>query len=170
MSLKQIAVCLLFLGACSKPPPSPLSGAKPVEVEQVAEVLDGEFHFAGKIADRVYMVPSQEWIGTGFSQSWTAFREALGPWTAEDNDCDDFARGAAFFAQLLHHNTKGRPPASALAFGEFWYQRRDGVGHAINFFLYREGSALKVGYFEPQTGQPLILTPKEIESCIAWRL
>lgn len=116
-------------------------------------------------------LPTANWITNGFSQSWIGFRESLGAWTSEENDCDDFARGAAFFAQLLHHNTEGRPKSSALAFGEFWYQQRDNRGgHAINFYVYRVGTNMHVGFFEPQTGQGVTLTKQEIDSCYAWRL
>lgn len=87
-------------------------------------------------------------------------------WTPESEDCDDFARFAAAYAGLLHVRSK---VPTGLAFGEFAYLRsafNGGGGHAINAFVTREDGKLALNFFEPQNGQPLNLTPGEIESCV----
>lgn len=133
-------------------------------------LLVSTFGIAGSMADDDYMLPAKGWVNGEFANGWFNFKATLGGWSEQDNDCDDFARGAAFFAQLLNHNTPRKPKPSALAFGEFWYRQDTGDLHAINFFVYRDGTALKVGYFEPQSCSQIVLSPKEIKSCYSWRL
>ena len=115
------------------------------------------------IADRAYACPAKEWVTGPFSSAlWRLQTELeIDRWLEEANDCDDFARVAAGFAQILHRRTPDRPPATALAFGEFWYLRTDGAGHAINLALHTSGA---ITFYEPQTRREVILTEAEKES------
>jgi hypothetical protein len=151
---------------------APQTSPVPIEADPLYDALMAlGFNPVGVFADSAYLLPSRSWVESTFAKSWFDFKASLGPWTAEDNDCDDFARGAAFLAELLHHNTKDRPAKTSLAFGEFWYIRHeDNGGHAINFYAYREEGVIKVGFFEPQTCLPVTLTEKEISSCVHFRL
>jgi len=136
-------------------------------------------YYKGVVADGHYALPTEEWVRTSFSSSFKTFKDSIikGPWVSEENDCDDFARAAAFFAQLLHHNTQNKLSNTGLAIGEFWYTMRDrkeglAIGaHAINFILVRDKSEnIRVLFFEPQISQVVELTDKEIRSCFYWRL
>jgi len=117
---------------------------------------------ATSIADRQYAMPTRNFLEGAFSSalwSFQAFFKTL-DWTAEANDCDDFARIAAGFAQILHFLTPGRPPATALAVGELWYVKDTGEGHAINIALCGT-DANDVVCYEPQTRKVVLLTPTE---------
>lgn len=123
------------------------------------------------IADRVYVLPTRQWVAGPFAEALRTlqFEFRVKRWTAEDNDCDDFARLAAAFAQVLHTNTPGHAPATALAFGEFGYMKQDFTGgHAINFVLTGPGPE-DVLFFEPQTGQFVTLTAQEKSAVIMLR-
>jgi len=111
------------------------------------------------IADRRYAMPTRGFIMGAFSKAlWTlqAFFKVLN-WTEDANDCDDFARLAASFAQILHFLTPGRPPASALAVGEFWFVQDDGTGHAIDLAVCGN----EVMAYEPQTRNEIELSADE---------
>lgn len=125
----------------------------------------------GIIADKAYMVPTLDWVQTDFYRAFAGFKLSLGTsrWSGEDNDCDDFARFAAFFAEYLHHNTPTRASGTSLAFGEFWYTRDIGGLHAVNVFLYKDKEEIKIGFLEPQNGQILKLSFSEIHSCYYYR-
>lgn len=114
------------------------------------------------IADRKYAMPTRNFILGAFSAAlWTfqAFFKILN-WTEEANDCDDFARISAGFAQILHFLTPGRPPATALALGEFWYLQDAGGGHAINIGV----CGTEIVAYEPQTRQEVQLSETEKSS------
>lgn len=126
---------------------------------------------AGKFADAAYALPDAGWVGDEFALAFRSFIMQLkqGTWTSEANDCDDFARAAAFFAQYLHHNTPDKSKGTSLAFGEFWYEPSGGP-HAINIFVYRDAAgALRVGFFEPQTFMVVQLSVREWQSCAYYR-
>ena len=126
-----------------------------------------------RIADANYALPSKKWFETSFSSSYANFLFQLkeSKYKKEENDCDDYARSCAFFAQLLHHNTIRKLQDTGIAVGEFWYTRDIGGDHAINFFLSRDDKgAVKVFFYEPQTQQIVTLSKKELESCSFWRL
>lgn len=111
------------------------------------------------VADRCYAMPTRGFVMGAFSSalwSFKSFFQVLN-WTEEANDCDDFARLAATFAQILHFLTPDRPPATALALGEFWFVRDDGTGHAINLALCGE----EVVAYEPQTRNEVTLSADE---------
>jgi len=111
------------------------------------------------IADRKYAMATRGFILGAFSAAlWTfqAFFKLLN-WTEEANDCDDFARIGAGFAQILHFLTPGRPPATALAVGEFWYRTDKGSGHAIDLAICGD----EVVAYEPQKRQEVQLSATE---------
>jgi hypothetical protein len=150
--------------------PARASEFAPLTATDIREALWMVFSPTGALADDVYMLPARYWIEDRFSGAWLSFKSSLSPWSPEDNDCDDLARAAAFFAQFLHRNTTNRPAGTALAFGEFWFNRDLGGGHAVNFFLCRNSGKVTVEFFEPATGQVVQLSPTEIYSCRSWRL
>ena len=119
------------------------------------------------VVDRVYAKPTLEFLEGAFSKSLWSVQNFFGAasWSEEANDCDDFARCAAFLAQLLHYRTPGRPPASALAVGELWYVRDNGEGHAINIAFTDKG----VVCYEPQTRAIVTLSPAEKNNCFKIR-
>jgi hypothetical protein len=104
---------------------------------------------AWSIADRVYMMPTRAWIEGAYSDALASVQEFFHTqeYAEEENDCDDFARLAASFAQILHHNTPGHPPATALAFGELWYKCDDGINHVLNIAI----CGGEVVTYEPQS-------------------
>jgi hypothetical protein len=125
-----------------------------------------------QMADENYSCPSLNWVEEIFAPSLSSLLSQLSAdiWTPEDFDCDDFARMAAAYAGLLHHLTVGREKDTALAFGEFWYVRDIGGGHAINTTVVsgknNEATAI---FFEPQNSSIVNLSRTEIESCLGLR-
>lgn len=122
------------------------------------------------IVDRLYAMPTRNFIEGAFSwalKSFQAFFRVLN-WSEEANDCDDFARLAAAFAQILHYLTPGRPPATALAVGELWYVQDSGDGHAINIAVCGMEPTDVVCY-EPQTRKVVTLTATERGNIMAVR-
>jgi len=119
--------------------------------------------YATSIADRTYALPTLNFLGGAFSTALWSFQQFFEVlrWTPEANDCDDFARIAAGFAQMLHYLTPNRPPATALAVGELWYVKDSGEGHAINVALCGP-SPDGVVFYEPQTRQLVKLTDTEL--------
>lgn len=138
-----------------------LSGSQIAERLQAAGVQCFSWH----ISDRAYAMPTRNFITSAFSYALLAFQKFFGllGWTEEANDCDDFARLAAAFAQILHFLTPGRPLGTALAVGEFWYLQDSGGGHAINVAIC--GHELSdVVFYEPQTRRVVNLTDNEKQS------
>lgn len=117
------------------------------------------------LADRAYAMPSHQWLLGPFAASLGTlqFEFRVKQWSAEDNDCDDFARLAASFAQVLHVNTPDHPPATALAVGELWYVLDDGGAHAINIAICGPNIS-DVVFFDPQTRDVKTLSSKELTS------
>ena len=111
------------------------------------------------IVDRDYVGVDYSFVTGDFTKAlWSAKRFfGIYGWEAESFDCDDFARAAAALAQYLHHKTAGRPKDTALAFGELWYRKDNGEGHAINIFV----DAGNVFKFEPQTASFVELSAAE---------
>ena len=132
---------------------------------QLAEQLQaaGVASLSWHIADRNYALPTVNFLRGAFASALWSFQNffAVMSWTEEANDCDDFARLAAAFAQILHYLTPGRPECSALAVGEFWFQKDNGGGgHAINVACCGL-EASDVVFYEPQTRTVLHLTDTE---------
>jgi len=126
-------------------------------------------------ADETYILPEEWWVKTTFAQAWELTKAILhtNDYRPLTNDCDDFARLCAAYAQLLNNATilKLGIADASLAFGEFWYESAEGP-HAINAYIYPVGTGKEVGigFIEPQNGQTLDLTPNEIRSCSLLRL
>ena len=113
-------------------------------------------------ADRRYALPTRGFIEGAFSSALWSFQKffSILRWSEDAMDCDDFARIAAGFAQILHCLTPGRPPATALAVGELWDVGASGEGHAINVALCGGGPDDVVCY-EPQTRKVVELSVTE---------
>ena len=119
------------------------------------------------LIDEEYRFPSQEWVIGPFSQSLYSLQKFLGieTWTNDKNDCDDFARGAAFLAQVLNSKTIiNNPYQAGLAFGEFYYNDSLLGPHAINVFVYIKDGDVRVSFYEPQTRSIKYLSHKEVNS------
>lgn len=109
------------------------------------------------IADRSYAAMTRGFLEKAFSDSLKKWVWELGIRYRQDcEDCDDFARFAASVAQLW--NAKSENKGHALAFGEFWYVKDGGEGHAINVALVEGGAVV---FYEPQTQR--IVELSEIE-------
>ena len=137
-------------------PPQVLTGDQLQEALWQAGYTTGDW----SAADRRYAMPTREFLHGAFAAALASFLYffELRTWISEANDCDDFARLAAAFAQILHVRTPGRPPATALAVGEFWYVRDGGQGsHAINLAVIGD----EVVAYEPQTRREIQLSATE---------
>jgi len=117
-----------------------------------------------------YALPSLDaWLKPIFALDWELTKKLLkiDAFIPAANECADFARVCAGYANLLHANTAGRPPESGLAFGEFWFTKQvSGMsgGHAVNVFLHRLNGKPTLGFFEPQNSEVIDLTAGEISS------
>lgn len=148
-----------------------LSGPEIIQVltDQVVGTFDGF------CPDKTYSLPTQDWLTGAFGEAFDKFLFEFeeSAWRPEINDCDDFSRSAAFFAQLLHKRKSKNDPLrkeTALAFGEFFYTKDSGEGHAINVAIIRniKGEHEAV-FFEPQNQTIVELTQTEKESCEFFR-
>ena len=103
------------------------------------------------VSDSEYALPTMQWVTGPFSDALRKlqYEFKVNRWTREDNDCDDFARLSAAFAQVLHSNTPDHPEGTALAIGEMWYVQDSGGGHAINFAVCGPDHT-DVLFYEPQ--------------------
>lgn len=164
---------ILILGGCSKPSVNTVTDFKMSSTDvyiffQTIKI----FPQNTLVADSSYALPSKSWIENEFSNAFKIFKNELqaSNWSTSSNDCDDFARFAAFFAQYLHHNTQNKLQQTALAFGEFMYVKDPSSPHAINVFLYRENNAVNIGFYEPQINAIVSLSQKEIKSAFFLRI
>lgn len=142
-----------------------MSDAKVIDSNQLQAYLWQAGYETGtwSVADRMYAMPTREFLTGAFAAALWSFLSffKLIQWIEEAHDCDDFARLAAGFAQILHVLTPGRPPATALAIGEFWYVRDNNQGaHAINLAVIGED----VFAYEPQTRRIIELSDAEKKS------
>lgn len=119
---------------------------------------------SAELADSNYSLPDGDWINGEFANALHTFLSNLGiSYEAEKSDCDDFARFAASYCGLLHSKMSH---STGIAFGEFWFTRDNGNGHAINVFVTRDANEkLTLRFFEPQTQSELHLSDEEINSC-----
>jgi hypothetical protein len=123
------------------------------------------------VADEDFQHPTENWFYGPYAKFLREYFDFLGTtaYTLEANDCDDFARKAADCAQTLHCRTPNRRPKTALAIGEFWYERDSGGGHAINCAVVYENDEYRLIFLEPQNQQRVALSKREVESCSAFR-
>lgn len=127
-----------------------------------SQELDSFLTEAGVAADQVtfgddvYVLPGREWLRTELVSAFRSLLKAVEAVTYAPgrNDCEDFERGAAWFAQVLHNRTPVEDASmqeAALAFGIFDFVREaDGQAHAINCAVVFEGGDFKLVFFEPQ--------------------
>lgn len=136
----------------------------PDELESALDKAGISFTHPNYYVDRMYVVPTLDWIETDFSEDLRKLQESMGVlgYEQEVNDCDDFARMSAAFANARNRATSGHPKAS-LTVGEFWYTKDSGGAHAINVFVC--DSDLKIAFYEPQTRRVITITDAEKESC-----
>lgn len=120
------------------------------------------------VADGSYSLCTQDWFCGAFAGALRTllFQMDSTLWRSESNDCDDFTRIGATFAQMLH-SRGGKHPDKALAVGEFWYESEDGP-HAIVAAIVKQGDH-KLFFLDPQNQKPKLLTYDEIASCSAYR-
>ena len=120
------------------------------------------------IADSNYSLCTQAWFSGVFASALRTllFQMQSTSWRSESNDCDDFTRIGAAFAQMLH-NRGGKHPDTSLAVGEFWYESQEGP-HAILVAVVNQGGH-KLFFLDPQDQQPKLLTYEEIASCSGYR-
>lgn len=111
------------------------------------------------VVDRQYALMTEDFLTGEFSKSLWSLQNFFETkqWIAESNDCDDFARAAAFLAQTLHHRTPNKPKDSGIAFGELWYVRDAGDAHAIDIVKTENGYK----EYEPQTRSIVKLSATE---------
>lgn len=128
----------------------------------------GASPFNGSLTpDREYMHPTKGWILGDFANALRVLLSELEQTTyrIQSNDCDDFARLAAWFAQMLHNRTAPTSEA-ALAFGEFYYvQDISRKGHAINCAIVMDDGKPSLIFFEPQSQEQVYLSEREIGTC-----
>lgn len=123
--------------------------------------------------DDVYVKPSSNWVTRDLAGVLrTEFFELgiLSPVASAHAgsqgafDCDDFADGAAFHAQVLARSALGSK--AGVVFGVVYYTK-EGLGrHAVNFSVTADAGVI---FFEPQTLQEITLTPVERASVTFWR-
>lgn len=124
-------------------------------------------------ADETYVMPARAWVTqdlAGLLRRRFFELGILSPVASAHSgplgafDCDDFADGAAFFAQVTAR-TGLRTPAGVV-FGVVYYTRDTGGRHALNFSLTQDAGVI---FFEPQTLREVQLSPTEIASVDFWR-
>lgn len=118
--------------------------------------------------DEFYAIPTREWIENEFSESLKMISRELGvdTYSREANDCDDFARFAASWAQMLNQRTR-REYAAALGFGVFSYYTSKGGLHGINIvMLNNDEDQVEPFFYKPQITRFIELTDSEKYLCI----
>ena len=172
--MKRIFLSLLLLGllGCSKKS-SPISNATltpPQIIQVMTDINVGTMDYI--VSSATYSLPSREFIENEYSSGLRKFFNDLNfTYSKGDQDCRSFALGATFYVDHLHHIEKDKIQNSALAFGEFYYQKEgaDGGGHAINVVITKDSNKYLVLFYEPQTYSIVILSKTEIESCEFYR-
>lgn len=153
-----------------------------IKADKVWDIIHAEGIYPQRqvCADEAFSLPTRKWFVADFAEALRIFYASLRNFYGKQSqDCDDWARGAAWFASFLHNRT--RPNLSALAVGEMWYNRdypvvgesagdsRVGGPHAIIFAVVKE-RRYEVLFLEPQTSVQLFLTKSELQSVEMMRL
>lgn len=127
--------------------------------ERIQELLDcAGIGIEAKFVDDIYAQIDKEWLSTYFVISLRSFIELYNiRYSKNGFDCDNYARTAANWADILHLNTPNAPKAG-IAIGEFCYTMDSGGGHAVNVAICNNG---EVVFFEPQTQKIIILSDDE---------
>lgn len=120
------------------------------------------------IVDETYVLLLEDDLSNRtFQRSFAKFRDLwISQYLSGSGDCDDYADLGTFYVKGVHRRLKKVPTNLAVAFGDFYFKRRDGVYHAINcFFTLTSPESIGLRFFEPQTGDIITLTQEEIQSC-----
>lgn len=124
-------------------------------------------------ADETYVMPPREWVTRDLAALLRREFYALGILSPVASayggpvgafDCDDFADGAAFYAQATART--GLKTPAGVVFGVLYYTRDTGGRHALNFSLTHDAGVI---FFEPQTLREVSLSATEIASVDFWR-
>ena len=122
------------------------------------------------VSDIDYACPSEGWIRGKFYHnfSWWMENNGVKKWKTY-TDCDNKAFAYFVCANISHAKTmQARESASmetyeGISVGVMFYRigGNKNSGHAINVIFTND----KLMYIEPQTGEQLLLTQKELDSC-----
>jgi hypothetical protein len=160
-----LALAGLFLPACSKKDSAKIDTGK----ELPAVLVEPQFqaYFPGQpvgqwafTPDTSYAVVNSAWL-PAFYARWRAdiFDKGVTKWDGR-YDCNKFAASFCAAAQLEYYRDKFHSwdKGQALAVGEIWYRPDVGGAHAIVAAVTERG----VLFIEPQNGQEVKLSPKEL--------
>lgn len=114
-------------------------------------------------ADPEVPLPTAEWFFGAYAEEVLRVWKGLKPpfwkrWFIPNKwDCDDFSRGAAWIAAVMH---RGKYAGSGHV-AEFWYYRNGEPDdeHAIILAMF---SPTSIGFMEPQNGRQVYLEPNEL--------
>lgn len=110
----------------------------------------GKVYTALKLSDNNYLEVSEKWLSDYKTYFKSKCREDGLHYSNENPDCDDFVRAFAYYAQI--YNKKNIP----VAIGEFSYP-----DHVVNIVITTDDTI----FIEPQSGDTVELTEKQIENC-----
>jgi hypothetical protein len=177
-NMREFINILILIGLCltigcsttNFSPKSDYSTNKPetdgiIEIDEIYVVVSVYPLNGATIGDKTYVLPTKRWIQTIYA-NYLAVEAYSKTYKIEAFDCENFSLNAQNIASLL-----GATGQYQLAIGEFYFiQDLNNRAHAVNFFLYKEQNDIKIGFIEPQTGQIINLSEKEISSCLYWRI
>jgi hypothetical protein len=118
------------------------------------------------VADAEYSLCSERWIRDSINLKFDGFLHKMDmtKYAVNANDCDDFARAFTVFIKFEFKRAVDNP-TSSVSVGEFYYVRKVGGPHAINFIIALDENKNKVLlFYEPQLKSFLKLTKEEISS------
>jgi hypothetical protein len=132
-------------------------------------------HIGAMVPDQTYWAPSKEWVADALLPAWIKFKEDMALEYTARYDCDDFSKMFAAFSNLYYNKHRDNL-AESLAVAQYLYTSQStqivlpngmmievgGGGHAINVILLCDGTAC---FVEPQTGEIVVLTEAEMQSC-----
>lgn len=135
-----------------------------IDIEDIYQVVNVYPLSGCIIVDKLYDLPTKRWIETTFKNR---LKEKLfgKKYQLESFDCDSYVATAYCLSNEL-----GYYGINQLAIGEFFFIKDTGVAHAINFILCKEDGEIKRLFFEPQNGEFIQLSEKEIASTIFWKI
>lgn len=125
------------------------------------------------ITDRIYSVPTDEWVHGPFSKYLFQKKIQENLTYAENKwDCEDFCLWAMVEARLCHKQLEGVMTAFPFGYVAYTPEKRHSnvkyrVGftdHAVNWFLADRRGKPGVYFFEPQRPNTIHLTSEEIRS------
>ncbi len=163
------SLLLIFLLGCQTTPSNPelpnkipISGQ--IEIDDIYAAVNVYPMNGAVICDTVYDVPTKNWIQNVFVPALNV-RINNRNYILQGFDCDNFSSQAYVLASDLSYGNK-----SQLAIGEIHYIKDSGIGHAINFIIVKGNRDYEILFLEPQNGQIIKLSEKEILSCSHWKI